>query len=94
MTDIEDALRRLDKLTREEARMATTQVLKATRSVDDSVRGVGDRVAGVDGRVRTIDGKVAKIMDGTRTISSQSPKTSDFDTPRREYSKGSHATNS
>ena len=28
-TDVEDALKRLDKLTREEARMATTEVLKA-----------------------------------------------------------------
>jgi hypothetical protein len=65
--DIEDALKRLDKLTQEEARMATTQVLKATRSVDD-------RVAGVDGRVKAIDGKVAKILDGTRTIFSQLPK--------------------
>ncbi|KAI0284495.1 hypothetical protein BC826DRAFT_1055924, partial [Russula brevipes] len=36
-TDIEDGLKRLDKLTTEEARMATVQVLKATRSVDDKV---------------------------------------------------------
>jgi hypothetical protein len=65
--DIEDALKRLDKLTQEEARMATTQVLKATRSVDD-------QVAGVDGRVKVIDGKVEKIIDGTRAIFSQLPK--------------------
>ena len=49
--DIEDALKRLDNLTQEEARMATTEVLKATRIVDDRVRGVDD--------------KVAKIIDGT-----------------------------
>ncbi|KAF8492977.1 hypothetical protein F5888DRAFT_857450 [Russula emetica] len=61
--DIEDALKRLDMLTQEEARMATMQVLKATRSVDDRVRGVGDRVAGVGGRVKAIDGKVAKLID-------------------------------
>jgi hypothetical protein len=72
--DIEDALGRLDKLTQEEALMATMQVLKATRSVDDSVRGVDDRVAGVHGRVKAIDGKVTKIIDGTRTIFSQLPK--------------------
>jgi hypothetical protein len=65
--DIEDALKRLDNLTQEEARMAMTQLLKVTRSVDD-------RVAGVDGRVKAIDGKVAKIIDGTRTIFSQLPK--------------------
>ena len=75
--DIEDALSRLDKLTQEEARMATTQMLKATRSVDD-------RVAGVDGKVKAIDGKVAKIIDGTQTIFSQLPKMSNPDAPRRE----------
>jgi hypothetical protein len=72
--DIEDALKRLDKLTQEEARMATTQLLKATRGVDDRVRGVGDQVAGVDGRMNAIDGKVARIIDGTRIIYSQLPK--------------------
>ena len=73
-TDIEDALRRLDKLTQEELRMAATQVLKVTRSVEDGVRGVDSRVAGVDRRVKAIDSKVAKIIDGTRTISTQLSK--------------------
>jgi hypothetical protein len=36
-TDIEDALKRLDKLTNEEARMATAQVLKTTRNIDNNV---------------------------------------------------------
>ena len=36
-TDIEDALKRLDKLTNEEARMATAQILKATRNIDNNV---------------------------------------------------------
>jgi hypothetical protein len=65
---IEDALRRLDKLTQEDARMATMQVLEATRSVGGGVRGVDDRVAGVDGRVKAIDGKIAKIIDGTNHL--------------------------
>ena len=43
-TDVEDALKRLDKLTDEEARMATAQVLKATHSVDNRVREVGENV--------------------------------------------------
>ena len=43
-TDIEDALKRLDKLTQEEARMATAQVLKVVHSVDDRVREVADNV--------------------------------------------------
>jgi hypothetical protein len=85
-TDIEDALKRLDKLTNEEARMATAQVLKATHNIDDSVKGVDDRVAAVDAqlagvndrvvsvdkRVRAVDGKVAEISDGAYIILNQS----------------------
>ena len=41
-TDIEDALRRLDKLTQEEVRMATAQLLKITQGVDDTVNLVLD----------------------------------------------------
>ena len=36
-SDVEDALRRLDKLTQEEARMATAEVLKVTQRVDGKV---------------------------------------------------------
>ncbi len=36
-TDIEDALKRLDKLTNEEVWMATAQILKATRNIDNNV---------------------------------------------------------
>jgi hypothetical protein len=39
-TDMEDALKRLDKLTHEEARMATAQVLKVAHTVDDKVAEV------------------------------------------------------
>ncbi|KAH9959278.1 hypothetical protein BC827DRAFT_1269037 [Russula dissimulans] len=71
--DLEDALKRLDKLTHEEARMATAEILKATRTVDGRVAGVDarvanvdDRVADVDNRVRAIDDKVAvAIHDGS-----------------------------
>ncbi|KAI0275717.1 hypothetical protein BGY98DRAFT_1113586 [Russula aff. rugulosa BPL654] len=38
--DIEGALKRLDKLTQEEARMATAEVLKVTHSIDDNVKGL------------------------------------------------------
>ncbi|KAI0285567.1 hypothetical protein BC826DRAFT_1109284 [Russula brevipes] len=37
-TDVEDKLNRLDKLTTEEARMATAQVLKATRSIEEEMK--------------------------------------------------------
>ena len=52
--DIEDALRRLDQLTQEEARMAATELLKITRGIDDKVEGVDERVKGVDSRVGSV----------------------------------------
>ena len=36
-SDIEDGLKKLDKLTQEEARMATAEVLKVTQKVDEKV---------------------------------------------------------
>lgn len=72
--DIEDALKRLDRLTQEETRMAMAQVLKTTHSVDNRVRGVDDRMARVKQWVKDIDGKVGKIIDGKRITFGQLPK--------------------
>ncbi len=44
ITDVEDALRTLDKLTQEEALMAAAQGLKAIQVLDDRVREVGGQV--------------------------------------------------
>jgi hypothetical protein len=63
-TDVEDALKRLDKLTLEEAWVATAQVLRVTGSVDDRVRGVDDKVTSVDERMKVVDVKVAEAVDG------------------------------
>jgi len=83
-TDIEDALKRLDVLTQQEAQMASAQVLKATHAVDDSgrVRGVADialsvdnrvvgvdeRLAGIGDQVQGVDDKVAAVVDGAQYI--------------------------
>ena len=40
--DVEDALRRLDRWTQEEALMAVAQILSLTRIVDKKVTSVGD----------------------------------------------------
>lgn len=70
-TDIEDALRRLDKLTQDEARMAAAESLKAMHGVDDRVvrvgnefQGVSSQVQGVDNRVKGVDGKIDAVIDG------------------------------
>ena len=62
-TDIEDALKRLDKLTHEEARMATAENLKATHAVGEGVREVNDKVAAIDNRVAGVDDRVAGVDD-------------------------------
>ena len=51
---MEDALKRLDKLTHEEAWMGIAQNLKATHTVGESVRRVADRVANVDDKVTEV----------------------------------------
>ena len=43
-SDIEDALRQLDKLTQDEHRMATAQNLRATHRVDENMKGVCDKI--------------------------------------------------
>ena len=63
-TDMEDALKRLDKLTQEETRMAVAQNLKATHTVDERVRGVASVSVAIDKRV-------AEAIHGARIIISQ-----------------------
>jgi hypothetical protein len=52
--DIEDSLERLDKLTQEEAQMASVELLKMTQSVDGKVMWVNDRVKGVEGKMQDV----------------------------------------
>jgi predicted nucleic acid-binding Zn-ribbon protein len=74
-TDMEDALKRLDKLTQEEARMVVAENLKATRAVDERVKGIANtmtamdnRVAGMDGQVASIDARVASVNDRVKVV--------------------------
>ena len=76
--DIEDALKRLDTLTMEEARMAIAENLKVTNrvddkvdkvdskvdNVDDKVEQVGDKVDNLDVKVDKVDNKVTVLIDG------------------------------
>jgi hypothetical protein len=70
-TEIEDALKRLDKLTQEEVRMAIAQNLKVTHTVDKGVKEVADTVVAIDDRVKDVgdrvkgvDNKVAEVIAG------------------------------
>ena len=59
--DIENSLERLDRLTQEETRMASAELLKVTHSVDGKVMGVDDRVKRVEGKVQDVHEDVQGI---------------------------------
>ncbi|KAH8984856.1 hypothetical protein EDB92DRAFT_1464439 [Lactarius akahatsu] len=63
MTDLEDAVKKLDRLTQEEARMALAEVLKITHIVRDDVKVVDGKVEGVDGKVEDMGNKVDDVGD-------------------------------
>jgi hypothetical protein len=75
-TDVEDRLKKLDRLTQEEAEMAAAQVLKATHIVDDTgrARGVADIALSVDNRVAAVGDMVAAVRDGAQYTFNQSSK--------------------
>jgi hypothetical protein len=79
LVDLEDALKKLDRLTQEEARMAHAEVLRITHSirnevkivdgkverVEDKVEEVGDKVGD---KVQCVDDKVQVVIDGARGL--------------------------
>jgi methyl-accepting chemotaxis protein len=70
-TDIEDALKRLDRLTQEEARMAAAQVLKVANTVDGRVQGIADNMLSVDNRVGSIGERVTEVGDRLKEVDEQ-----------------------
>ncbi|KAF8463552.1 hypothetical protein DFH94DRAFT_857982 [Russula ochroleuca] len=70
-SDIEDALRRLDKLTQEEGRMAAAQGLRATHGVGERVMSIGKDLG--DGVNVAID-KMDAVLDGGENIKEELQK--------------------
>lgn len=66
-TDLEDALKKLDRLTQEEARMALAEVLRISHSVRDGVKVVEGKVESrgdrMEDKVRCVDEKVQVVID-------------------------------
>ena len=98
MADLEDALKRLDRLTQEEARMANAEVLRITQSirdgvtvVDGKVEEVGDKVEHVGDKVQCVEEKVQIVMDGARRLSIHWLKPSNICAFRRQAGKSSGA---
>jgi hypothetical protein len=93
-TDLEDSLKKLDRLTQEEARMAIAEVLRVTHSVldevktvDGKVESVEDKVEEISDKVQCVDQKVQVVIDGARGVSSQSPIPSNIYNFRRQRGK-------
>ena len=63
--DIEDALKRLDKLTQEEARLASAQILRLAHSIEDKVKVVDGKVTGVSNKLKDVDDKIDIVLNGT-----------------------------
>jgi hypothetical protein len=66
--EIEDGLESLDKLTQEEARMASAEQLKMTHSVGDRVRGVESQVQDVSSKVQDVEDRVQGIDTNVRGV--------------------------
>ena len=62
-TEMEDALKRLDNLTQEEARMAAAQNLKVTHIVDERTKVVANTVEAINNNVASVDERVASVNE-------------------------------
>ena len=69
MADLEDALKKLDRLTQEEARMALVEVLRITNNVCDEVRIVDGKIERVENKIEDMGDKVRVVIDGARDLS-------------------------
>ena len=73
-TDIEDALRRLEEVTLEEARMAAAESLKAIHELGSTLKAMEDRMRGMEGmlqgRLKGVDDRVKdKTTNSAQTFS-------------------------
>ena len=66
MADLEDALKKLDRLTQEEARMANAEVLRLAHGIHNVVNIVDGKVEEVGDKVQCVDDKVQVVIDGAR----------------------------
>ena len=64
MADLEDALKKLDRLTQEEARLALAELLRITHNVRDEVQIVDGKVERVENKVEDVGNKVGDKVDG------------------------------
>jgi len=89
---MEDALKKLDNLTQEEARMVIVENLRATHTVDERVANVDERVANVDDRVASVNDNVAEVLHGVQIVFRQPRCVPNPELLRRKGNKPSRKT--
>ena len=68
MADLEDALKKLDRLTQEEARMANAEVMRIAHSIRDEVKVVDGKVEEVGDKVRDVGETVEDVGDKVEDV--------------------------
>ena len=66
MGDLEDSLKKLDRLTQEEARMALSEVLKITHNTHDEVKVVDGKVEIVGNSIDEVKCSLSTKIAATR----------------------------
>jgi hypothetical protein len=75
-TDLEDGMKKLDKLTNEEVAMASAQLLMVAHNIDNNVLVVKSEVQLVNDNIKAVDDKVQTMADGRRRLFSKSSASS------------------
>ena len=67
--DLEDALKKLDKLTHEEARMAIVELRRTAYAISENVRGVSGQLTAVGDEMGIVNNLVTEAINSARIIS-------------------------
>ncbi|KAN0136205.1 Ankyrin repeat-containing domain protein [Lactarius tabidus] len=68
ITKLEDGLKKLDKMTNEEVRMANAESLRLSHNIDKKVEVVDEKVQGVGGQVKGVDEKVQGVNENVLSV--------------------------
>ena len=68
ITDVEDVLQRLDKLTQEEAYMASVELLRISHNVEGRMTRVDEGIQGVDRRVRYVSDRIREVREAVQGL--------------------------
>ncbi|KAI9439163.1 hypothetical protein H4582DRAFT_1775797, partial [Lactarius indigo] len=67
-TKLEDGLKRLDKMTNDEAQMAIMELLRVTHNIDATIEGVDKNVQGIGAQVKDVDENMQGVKRDVRHV--------------------------